>query len=296
VLLSPALESYIARVFSSREYELLDFGDGRRLERFGEIVVDRPCPAADACARSMPDVWNRADIRYERSADGSGNWKQRRQGPDHWTVRHQAIRFELRPTPLGQLGIFPEQAGNWDWIEARVRRAGRALRVLNLFAYTGGATLAAAAAGAEVVHVDASKPVVAWARRNAAQSNLAAAPIRWIVEDAQRFVERETRRGRRYEAIILDPPSYGHGPSGTPWKIERDLDSLLARCAAVLAEPAAFVLLTCHTPALGPSRLKRVLAGSLATGDERSVRVQPLFLPTADGRQLPSGLAATWTE
>ncbi|MCU0871409.1 MAG: class I SAM-dependent methyltransferase [Pirellulaceae bacterium] len=283
-------------MFKRDEYELLDFGDGRRLERFGEIVADRPCPAADACSRGMPDVWNRADIRYERSAEGSGHWKRLRQGPDHWTVRHQAIRFELRPTPLGQLGIFPEQAGNWDWIEARIRRAGRTLRVLNLFAYTGGATLAAAAAGAEVVHVDASKPVVAWARRNAAQSNLAAAPIRWIVEDAQRFVERETRRGRRYEAVILDPPSYGHGPQGTAWKIERDLDSLLSRCAEVLAEPPAFVLLTCHTPALGPSRLKRVLASSLAAGDERSVRVQPLFLPTADGRQLPSGLAATWTE
>jgi 23S rRNA (cytosine1962-C5)-methyltransferase len=296
VLLSKTCAGYIARVFHSREYELLDFGDGRRLERFGEIVADRPCPAADACSRGAMAAWNRADIRYERSTEGAGQWKRLRQGPDPWLVRHRSVGFELRPTPLGQLGIFPEQAGNWDWIETRVRDAGRALRVLNLFAYTGGATLAAAAAGAEVVHVDASKPVVAWARRNAAQSDLSDVPIRWIVEDAQRFVERETRRGHRYEAVILDPPSYGHGPQGEPWKIDRDLDSLLSLCAGVLAKPAAFVLLTCHTPALGPSRLKRILADTMAAGNERSVRVQSLFLSTADGRKLPSGLAATWME
>lgn len=283
-------------MFNPKEYELLDFGDGRRLERFGEIVADRPCPAADACFCGELAAWDRADIRYARSTEESGQWTRRRQVPDPWLVRHQSSRFELRPTPLGQLGIFPEQAGNWDWIAARVRQAGRALKVLNLFAYTGGSTLAAAAAGAEVVHVDASKPVVAWARRNAAQSNLADAPIRWIVEDAQRFVERETRRGHRYDAVILDPPSYGHGPQGKPWKIDRDLDPLLLLCAGVLARPAAFVLLTCHTPGLGPSRLRQVLADSLAAGNESSVRVQSLFLQTADGRKLPSGWAATWTE
>jgi 23S rRNA (cytosine1962-C5)-methyltransferase len=156
--------------------------------------------------------------------------------------------------------------------------------------------LAAAAAGAEVVHVDASKPVVAWARRNAAQSSLADAPIRWIVEDAQRFVERESRRGHRYDAVILDPPSYGHGPQGTPWKIDRDLGPLLSLCARVLAQPAAFVLLTCHTPALGSGRVRRLLADGVVGGNERSVRIEPLFLQTAAGRKLPSGLAATWTE
>lgn len=283
-------------MFEPEEYELLDFGDGRRLERFGQVVVDRPCPAAESAARSTPKSWKLAELRFERSIVGEGQWQRRCEGSNAWSVRHQAIRFELRPTPLGQLGIFPEQAGNWDWIEAQIRCLGRPLRVLNLFAYTGGATLAAAAAGAEVVHVDAAKPVVAWARRNAALSELADAPIRWIVEDAPRFVEREARRGRRYEALILDPPSYGHGPQGEPWKIERDLEPLLARCAEVLAEPAAFVLLTCHTPALGPNHLQRMLAAGLAAARERPVRIQPLFLPTADGRQLPSGWAATWTE
>lgn len=296
MLLSQIKAGYIAGVFNAEEYQLIDFGEGRRLERFGETVADRPCPAAEAILRGTPDAWDRTDICYERFAEESGQWKRLRQGPDRWTVSHRSIRFELRPTPQGQLGVFPEQAGNWDWIETRIRRAGRVLRVLNLFAYTGGATLAAAAAGADVVHVDASKPVVTWARRNAAQSNLAGAPIRWIVEDARRFVERETRRGHRYEAVILDPPSYGHGPQGEPWKIDRDLEPLLSLCAGVLAEPAAFVLLTCHTPALGPSRLKGALADSLASGNERSVRVQSLFLQTADGRKLPSGWSATWTE
>lgn len=283
-------------MFEPEEYELLDFGDGRRLERFGQVVVDRPCPAADAVARCTPGAWKRAELRFVRSAVGEGQWQRHCAGLDAWSVRHQATRFELRPTPLGQLGIFPEQAGNWDWIEARIRRSGRPLRVLNLFAYTGGATLAAAAAGAEVVHVDAAKPVVAWARRNAALSGLAEAPIRWIVEDAPRFVEREARRGRRYDALILDPPSYGHGPRGEPWKIERDLEPLLARCAGILAEPPAFALLTCHTPALTPNRLLQMLASGLAAAKECPAGVQPLLLQAADGRRLPSGLAATWTE
>lgn len=211
-------------------------------------------------------------------------------------VRHRSKQFELRPTPLGQIGIFPEQAEPWDWIEARIRCAGRPVRVLNLFAYTGGATLAAAAAGGEVVHLDAAKPVVAWARRNASRSGLAAATVRWIVEDAVRFVAREARRGRRYEALILDPPSYGHGPRGEAWKIDRHLEELLSRCAAVLADPAAFVLLTCHTPSIGRDRLRQALAEPLTGGDRRAVRVRSLVLETADGRQLPSGWAATWPE
>ena len=287
---------YTADVFEPEQYQLLDFGGGRRLERFGQVVVDRPCPAADAVARCTPETWKRAELRFVRSAVGDGQWQRHGAGLEAWSVRHQATRFELRPTPLGQLGVFPEQAGNWDWIEAQIRRIGRPLRVLNLFAYTGGATLAAAAAGAEVVHVDAAKPVVAWARRNAALSDLAEAPIRWIVEDAPRFVEREARRGRRYDALILDPPSYGHGPRGEPWKIERDLEPLLAHCAGIMVELPAFALLTCHTPTLGPNRLQRILAAGLAAGREWPARVQPLLLATADGRQLPSGLAATWTE
>jgi len=283
-------------VFNPEEYELIDFGAGRRLERIGGIVVDRPCPAAADCARRMPEVWESADLRYERNAGGRDEWTGRRSSPEPWIVRHKSLRFELQTTPLGQVGLFPEQVESWNWIENQVQRAGRALRVLNLFAYTGGSTLAAAAAGAEVVHVDAAKPMVAWAGRNAAHSDLADAGIRWIVDDAAKFVAREVRRGRRYEGLILDPPSYGHGPRGEPWKIDRHLDELMSHCADVLAEPAAFVLLTCHTPSISPGRLRQALAGCLTAGNRHAVRARSLFLETADGRKLPSGLAATWPE
>lgn len=283
-------------VFNLEEYELIDFGAGRRLERMGGIVVDRPCPAAADCARAVAEVWDLADLRYDRNADGRDQWTARRSRPEPWLVPHRSLRFELQPTPLGQVGLFPEQAASWGWIENQVRRAGRTLQVLNLFAYTGGATLAAAAAGAEVAHVDAAKPVVTWARRNAAHSDLAGAAIRWIVEDASKFVAREVRRGRRYDALILDPPSYGHGPRGEPWKIDRHLEELMSRCADVLAEPAAFVLLTCHTPSISPGRLRQALAGCLTAGNRHAVRARSLFLETADGRKLPSGLAATWPE
>lgn len=281
-------------VFTRDDYELIDFGDGRRLERFQGILVDRPCPAADGLSRCTSAVWAGADIRYERSPGGDGQWTQVGRRPGSWSIRHGPIQLALQPTPLGQVGVFPEQAENWDWIDVQSRRLGRPLKVLNLFAYTGGATLAAAAAGAEVVHVDAAKTVVAWARRNADLSNLAGAPIRWIVEDAAKFAEREVRRGNRYDAVILDPPSYGHGPKGEAWKIERHLDDLLASCAALTGGRTAFILLTCHSPGIRPGRLKTSLAESFAGVAPDAVRVRTLYLRTAGGRRLPSGLAAYW--
>jgi len=283
-------------VFTRDDYELIDFGEGRRLERLQGIFVDRPCPAAAGLPRFAPDVWDQADIRYERATGGEGEWRQIGRWPDNWALRHGSMQFALQPTPLGQVGVFPEQAENWDWIDLQVRRLGRAMKILNLFAYTGGATLAAAAAGAEVVHVDAAKTVVAWARRNAALSNLAGAPIRWIVEDAAKFTEREGRRGHRYDAVILDPPSYGHGPKGEAWKIERHLDDLLARCAALTAGRTAFLLLTCHSPSIRPGRLRSSLAESFAGVEPDAIRVRSLYLRTASGRKLPSGLAAYWAE
>lgn len=286
-------------MFTAREYELIDFGAARRLERFGGVVVDRPCPTAGDGLPAVPAHWARVDLRFDRANDQSGRWTGRGaecDGSAPWLARHGELTFELRPTPLGQVGLFPEQATCWDWIAQQVRRVGRGARVLNLFAYTGGSTLAAAAAGAEVVHVDAARPMVAWARRNATRSGLSAAPIRWIVEDAAKFVAREARRGRRYDGLILDPPSYGHGPRGEPWKIERHLDDLLSGCAAILAERPAFVLLTCHSPQLGGERLHDALARSLPGDCRPAVRTRTLFLQTADDRRLPSGWAATWPE
>lgn len=211
-----------------------------------------------------------------------------------WQIAHGPLQFELRPTPFGHLGVFPEQAANWDWIGARIRRAKGPLRVLNLFAYTGGSTLAAAAAGAEVVHVDAAKNVVAWARRNAELSNLADAPIRWITEDARKFVRREINRGERYDAVILDPPSYGHGPGGEVWKIERHLPELLADCGKLTEGRREFLLLTCHSPSFGLAEAQACFADSIFGHCQNSGRAEPLFLSTADGRRLPSGIAVRW--
>ena len=190
------------------------------------------------------------------------------------------------------MGLFPEQADNWAWIDERVRKAGRPLKVLNLFAYTGGSTLAAAAAGAETVHVDAAKNIVAWARRNAELSDLPAAPIRWIVEDARKFVKRELRRGNRYDAVILDPPSYGHGPRGEVWRLPKHLPRLLSLCGQLTAGRPEFMLLTCHTPGYEPSTLARMLFEALA--GEGIVAAGPLLLRSADGRELPSGTVAQW--
>ncbi len=283
-------------VFTREEYELIDFGEGRRLERFQGVLVDRPCPAAAGLSRCTPAAWDRTDLRYERDSGGEGRWSQPGRRPEGWSIRHGWMQLELRPTPLGQVGVFPEQAENWDWIERQLRRLGRSLKVLNLFAYTGGATLAAAAAGAEVVHVDAAKTVLAWARRNAALSQLSGAPIRWIVEDAAKFVQREVRRGNRYDAVILDPPSYGHGPKGEAWKIERHLDDLLLHCAALMTGPPALLLLTCHSPSIRLDGLRQRLAGSFAGVAAEAVRAQRLYLRTAGGRKLSSGLVAYWRE
>ena len=283
-------------MFTTNEYQLIDFGKGRRLERFRGLVIDRPCPTAEGLGLSRPEAWGQADIRYERNAEGKGAWSQMERAPEDWSVCHGPVQLELRPTPLGQVGVFPEQAENWDWIEARIHRAGRPLRILNLFAYTGGATLAAAAAGAEVVHLDAAKTVVAWARRNASLSSLDSAPIRWIVDDATKFVDREVRRGNRYDAVVLDPPSYGHGPKGETWKIEKHLGSLLGRCAALTGGRPEFILVSCHSPGLTPGGLKGCLADSFRGVPAGSVQVHPLYLRTSDGRKLPSGLAASWPE
>jgi 23S rRNA (cytosine1962-C5)-methyltransferase len=273
-------------------YQLVDFGDGRRLERFGPITLDRPCPAAERSARAFPEAWMRADARFDGRNEEEGQWTCRRELPERWTIAFGPLQFELKRTNFGHLGLFPEQAGNWAWIDEQVRKAGRPLKVLNLFAYTGGSTLAAAAAGAETVHVDAAKNIVVWARRNAELCGLAAAPIRWIAEDAMKFVKRELRRGNRYDALILDPPSYGHGPRGEVWRLSKHLPRLLSLCAELTAERLAFMLLTCHTPGYEAAALRTMIVDVL--GGEGIVAAGPLFLRSDAGRELPSGMVAQW--
>ena len=246
-------------MFTSDEYQLLDFGAGRKLERFGPYVLDRPSPAAANAERMRPELWPQAAARYKRTAE-AGGWVREGEIAEPWTIAAGPLRFELKLTEAGHLGVFVEQAANWAWIAEQVRAAERPFTVLNLFAYTGGSTLAAAAAGASVVHVDAAANVVAWARRDAAASGLAERPIRWIAEDALRFARRELKRGRQYDAVILDPPAYGHGPRGEPWKLEEHLPELLDLCFALTSARRAFVLLTCHS---GEFAAPRVLADSL---------------------------------
>ncbi len=283
-------------MFTPDQYELLDFGDGRKLERFGQLVLDRPAPAACDAVREHTQFWNRADARYTRQDAARGRWALRADLPASWQVRHGPLVLELRRTPSGAVGMFPEQAANWDWIDRQVRRgqAGDPFRVLNLFAYTGGSTLAAAAAGATVVHVDAARPAVNWARRNASLSQLAQAPIRWIVDDARKYVERELRRGRQYQGVILDPPTYGHGARAEPWRLESDLHGLLAACGRLTCQSRAFILLTCHTPACGPAEVAAMLADALFGCSPGGVDARPLVIRTRDGRSLPSGVVARW--
>ncbi len=281
------------RVFTSEQYQLVDFGQGRKLERFGPYQIDRPCPIA-ARRRTSPEAWLRVDARFEEQADGREDWSPPPGLPATWTIGHRDLTFQLRTTPFGHVGVFPEQAENWDWISDRLRENIRSSKVLNLFAYTGGATLAAAAAGAEVVHVDAAKNVVAWARRNADLSGLTNASIRWITEDAMVFVQRELRRGARYDALILDPPSYGHGPKGQAWKIERHLEPLLNACGTLLTDEASWILMTCHTPGFTLKDLQQLLARTCIHQRPGRIEAQRMKITSTDGHSLPSGLAIRW--
>jgi 23S rRNA (cytosine1962-C5)-methyltransferase len=281
-------------MFHKDQYQLLDFGKGRKLERFGPWVLDRPSPAAEGVAKAAAASWSSASARYERGEGEFGTWRPKDTLPASWTIRHGSLVFELKATEFGHLGIFPEQAANWDWIARQVERARRPLKVLNLFAYTGGSTLAAAAAGAEVVHVDAARNTVNWARRNAALSGLEAAPIRWIAEDAVKFVRRELKRGNGYDVVMLDPPSYGHGPAGEVWKINEHLLPLLEACGRLTEGRRAFLLLSCHAPGIGPAELSAYLADAVFGHCGAGGTASELTMEAADGRRLPAGVVARW--
>lgn len=314
-------------------YELRDFGNGRKLERFGEVVIDRPCPAAEGVRAANPAIWRSVVARFEGTRAGDGKWSPAaaKWVPAEWWFTHDVAgsRFRLRldALPSGQIGVFPEQRENWEWIAKQVasastrshelassndkvveqtgdapsprlspggRGSGNARRVLNLFAYTGGSTLAAAVAGAEVVHVDAARSMVERARANALASGLADRPVHWIVEDAVKFCQREVKRGNQYDAVILDPPTYGHGPKGEPWKVGEHLLPLLQLCGELTSQRRAFVLMTCHSPGIGPAELGAYLADGVFGHCGQPPATGELFLATADGRRLPSGVFARW--
>jgi 23S rRNA (cytosine1962-C5)-methyltransferase len=283
------------------DYALLDFGMGRRLDRFGTVIVDRPAPGAADVPLLDPGAWTMALARFGRaaSADDLAGWESADALPPSWEVEIDGVRMELRPTPAGQVGLFPEHAEPAAWAAERARTIGarlaRPLEVLNLFAYTGLATLALARAGARVTHVDASRPAVAWARRNASGAGLADAPVRWIVEDARDFVAREARRGRGYDAVVLDPPTYGHAPHrGAAWRMESDLANLLSGCAALTGRGPAFFVLTAHTAGLAAAELRGRVAAAFGEELASGAEVVALGVRRPDGRQLPAGFAIRW--
>jgi len=274
-----------------KDFELLDASGGEKLERWGNTILIRPDPQV-IWHTERPAIWQKADARYIRSDSGGGNWDKATIADKRWQIGYGGLRFHIQPTGFKHTGLFPEQAVNWDWMADRISSAGRPVKVLNLFAYTGGATLACAAAGAEVCHVDASKGMVSWARDNAALSELSDKPIRWITDDCKKFVQRELRRGSRYDAVIMDPPSYGRGPGGEVWKLEDAVWELIELCAGLLSETPLFFLLNSYTTGLSPSVMAYMLGARLGGG---KVSASEIGLPVSNsGLVLPCGSTAIW--
>lgn len=278
-----------------KDYELLDCSDGQRLERWGEFVLIRPDPQVIWKTEKEHPMWSRANAVYNRSSTGGGSWDIRRRLPDAWKISYGELDFMVKPMGFKHTGIFPEQAVNWDMTAQVIKNAKRSLKVLNLFAYTGGATVSALNAGAHVTHVDASKGMVAWARENAAASGLADRPVRWLVDDCIKFVSREIRRGNKYDIIIMDPPSYGRGPGGEVWKLEDEVYSFVSLCSQVLSENPVMVLINSYTTGLSPSVMQYILGSVIVSRFGGNVSCDEIGLPVkASGMVLPCGASAVW--
>ena len=278
-----------------KDYRLLDACGGEKLEYWGEYLLRRPEPQAVWAVKSENEKWNRTDAWYHRSNTGGGKWQYFKKLPERWTVNYGKLTFNIKPMGFKHTGLFPEQAVNWDWFSELIRNAKRPIRVLNLFAYTGGATVAALSAGAEVVHVDASKGMVTWAKENVISSGLGERPVRYIVDDVVKFVKREQRRGRQYDAIIMDPPSYGRGPSGEVWKIEDELYPLVEECIKILSDNPLFFLINSYTTGLSAQILINIMSmtlvkkyGGKAEADEIGIPMQ------SNGLILPCGISGRW--
>ena len=278
-----------------QDYELIDATGGNRLERWGDALLVRPDPQVVWKNERTSPLWAKADAVYHRSDKGGGRWEYRRRLPEKWQIGWDNLRLVVSPTGFKHTGVFPEQAVNWAFYKKIIAAAGRPIRVLNLFGYTGGATLACAAAGASVCHVDASKGIVAWARENAAESRLADKPIRWIVDDCSKFVAREVRRGSRYDAIIMDPPSYGRGPGGEVWKLEDCIYDLIAQCAGVLSGAPLFVAVNSYTTGLSPAVMEYILKTLLCPVYGGETSCDEIGLPVSStGGVVPCGATALW--
>lgn len=277
-----------------KDFEVLDCSNGEKLERWGDYHLVRPDPQAIWSTPRKNPKWKTRDASYSRSNTGGGAWNKSRL-PERWTVDYGDLTFNVKPMNFKHTGLFPEQAANWDYAMDKIRNAGRPIKVLNLFAYTGGATIAALSAGASVCHVDAAKGMVAWAKENAASSGVADRPVRWIVDDCARFVEREIRRGNKYDAIIMDPPSYGRGPGGEIWKLEENLWPFVELCSNVLSDNPSFVIINSYTTGLSPSVLTYICESIFTKKFGGHSESRELGLPVKDtGLVLPCGATCRW--
>ncbi len=277
-----------------KDYEVIDTSCGEKLERWGNYILVRPDPQVIWNTEKRAEEWRKCNGHYHRSNKGGGSWEFHNM-PDVWQINYKNLKFNLQPFKFKHTGLFPEQAVNWEWSGQKIKNAGRSIKVLNLFAYTGGATIAAAAAGASVTHVDASKGMVTWAKENLAASGLSNASVRWIVDDCVKFVERETRRGNKYDAIIMDPPSYGRGPKGEIWKIEEKIHPFIQLCAKLLSDTPLFFLINSYTTGLQPAVLSYMAELELVKRYGGRAEAQEIGLPvTSNGLILPCGASARW--
>lgn len=275
------------------DYEILDMANGEKLERWGNIYLIRPDPQIIWKDKSKPELWKKANAHYHRSKTGGGNWEYLKKVPESWQIKYKNLTFNLKPMGFKHTGLFPEQAVNWDFMIDKIKKANREIKVLNLFAYTGGATVACSYAGATVCHVDSSKGMTAWAKENVNTSNLEGNHIRFIIDDVIKFVQREIRRGNHYDAIVMDPPSYGRGANGEVWNIEESLYKLVELCTQVLSDNPLFFLINSYTTGLSPTILANIL--SLTIKKKGSISCGEVGLPMKDSNLiLPCGIYGRW--
>ncbi|AOZ91254.1 class I SAM-dependent methyltransferase [Paenibacillus crassostreae] len=278
-----------------KDYELLDTGDGDKLERWGDVILRRPDPQIIWPLKNETDTWRNVHGHYSRSSAGGGQWDMKKAIPERWNISYGKLKFHIKPTNFKHTGLFPEQAVNWRWMMDKITAAKRPIKVLNLFAYTGGATVAAAYAGAEVVHVDAAKGMVQWAKDNIQLSGLQDRPVRFITDDVFKFVQREQRRGNKYDAIIMDPPSYGRGPGGEMWKLESSLYPFIESCMEIMSDNPLFMLINSYTTGISPTVLSNMLTMTVSRKYAGKISSGEIGLPiSASGLTLPCGILGRW--
>lgn len=277
------------------DYKILDMADGQKLERWGDVILARPDPQIIWKGKTYPKKWKNINATYHRSKTGGGAWEYKKKMPNQWQIKYKELTFNIKPMGFKHTGLFPEQAVNWDWMMNKIRKANRDIKVLNLFAYTGGATVACAAAGASVCHVDSSKGMVTWAKENITSSGLAERPVRYIVDDVVKFVNREIRRGNKYDAIIMDPPSYGRGANGEVWQFENNIYDLVDLCTRVLSDKPLFFLINSYTTGISSKVLENILNLTVSKNYKGKVSSGEVGLPMENSNLvLPCGIFGRW--